>query len=496
MKYWKKLIIPACLLAVLVIGLVLVSTLGKGGTTPTTTRTASSVEFLYYAEETDVKSIELENEAGSMILDRTEATATDGTVSQVWTMRTPVNPAYSAESLTNLATTMRTISSVRLIAENVTDFGLYGLDKPAATMTATGTDGGTAVVYLGNSAGSGSNYYAMAKGSGKVFTVSTSVGDLMLSAAKDMLDTKLCSVEYNNVKSFRIRRAADDANIVAVSSPFYDDDGKLAELQWRFTDPIRWMGDTMSVEPVVDEIITATAEEFLTMDVKPSDLAQYGLDNPSYVFEITDENQTYTITLGKSAGSGLFYGMSSRIPNAVFTTTTANFTLVDGSFTEWLNGFVYLADITKVTHVDLAFDDVKLDIEIDGKSEPNVFKINGKDANIVNSSDKSYFKSFYQSIIGGTLAGIDPDANPSLSKAIMTVDYTFREDAPASVAFVPRDPYSLYAFLNGEYTGGYVDIKVLDDKDYGVGNILPTGLRPADAGLVNAMQKAVDGVYN
>ena len=152
--------------------------------------------------------------------------------------------------------------------------------------------------------------------------------------------------------------------------------------------------------------------------------------------------------------------------------------------------------ISKVTRVKLAFDDKKLDIEIDGKSEPNVFKINGKDANISNSSEKNYFKSFYQAIIGTTLIGIDTNAKPDIAKAIVTIEYTFREDPSVKVAYSPRDQYSLYAFVDGEYTGCYVDIDMLEDTDFGVGNILPLGLRPAYAGLVNAMEKAVDGIYN
>ena len=495
MNYWKKLVIPAIILAALAIGLVIAGQLSNGNTSVTTT-SGSGVEFLYYAAENEVDTLTLKNETGTLVLDRSSKKADDGTESIIWVMRTPANPAFVPDALRSLSTGLRTISTVRLIAESVTDLKPYGLDKPLATLTAKESDGDTVEVLLGSLAGSGSNYYAMVSGTGKVYTIPTSFGQSMLSPAMSYLDKVLCSVPYMDIKSFDMNRSTDNASVKMTSSVFYDKDKNPVELQWMFTEPVNRPAVTMGVQPVIEQVLAARATAFITMEAKAADLATYGLDKPSYVFEISDANQAYTITLGKSAGSGLVYGMSSRIPNAVYTVATSAFNLVDAPITQWVDPFIFLGDITQVTRVKLAFDDKMLDIEIDGKTEPNVFKINGKDANIVNSSDKNYFKSFYQAIIGTTLAGIDPGADPDLSKASVTIEYAFREGPPKKVAYSPRDQYTLYAYVDGVYTGCYVDIKMLDNTDFGVGNILPLGLRTAYAGMVNAMDKAVDGVYN
>ena len=492
MKYWKKIILPAGILVVMVIALALSGKLGIGTAAPTTT--ANPVEFLFYADENAVDTITVKNDSATMVLDRTEKTAADGMKSTVWEMRSPANPAYSADMLSTFTTTLRSVSTVRLITESATNLETYGLAKPTATLTIKQADGSIVEIYLGNKAGSGNNYYAMLKGASKVYTITTSIGEAMLSSPMALLDPTLCSVAYNDIKTFSLSRTSDGLSVTMVSSPFYDDTGKMVELQWRFSLPVIWKADTLSVSPVVDEVLAAKADTFVAMDV--TDYSKYGLDRPVYEFKITDANQTYTIKIGKSAGTGLVYGMSSRIPGAVFTTLSSGFTKTDAPIIQWLDRFVYLGGIDKVVHLDLAFDDKKLAIEIDGVTEPNVFKINGKDANIVDSSEKNYFKSFYQSIIGTTISGLDATAKPALTNPVVTIKYTLREGDPVSVAFVKRDAYTLYAFLDGVYTGGYVDINILDSMDYGVGNILPTGLRPSYAGLVNAMEKAVDGVYN
>ncbi len=495
MNHWKKLILPGVLLVALIIGLVLVGVLGKDNNgTPTTTK--SPLTYVYYAPESEVSLLTIENESGEIVLERKETKDATGAVVLQWSVKSPANPAYAQTSVADLASTVRAMASVRLITEGEADLSLYGLDKPAGRATIKKTDGSVSTILLGNRAGSGSNYYAMVEGSSQVHLIGTGVGETMLRPAMSMLDTTLCSAQYLDLLHFSIERKADQTTITANSTPFRDDAGELVELQWKFDEPLHWMANTMSIEPVINEIIAAKAKEFVAMDVSEADLAQYGLDDPSYRFEVSDANQTYAITLGAKAGTTLYYGMSSRIPGAVFVTETKNFTLVEAPVMEWMNKFVYLANITDVTKIDLTFDNTKLNIEIDGKSEPNVFKINGKDADIKDSSGKSYFKSFYQTIIGATLEGIDREADPDLSKAIVKIEYSFREGNPVRVAFVPRDAYSLYAFLDGEYTGGYVDIEMLDDTDFDVGNVLPSGLRTAYQGMVNAMNKAVDGVFN
>ncbi len=336
----------------------------------------------------------------------------------------------------------------------------------------------------------------MVEGSGVVHLIGTGSGDAILKPAMRYLDPQLCSAEYSDIKSVTIRRKSDQTQVVFNSHPFYNDAGELIELQWKFEEPLHWMGETLKVEPLVTEIIAATASEFIATDVPEAELAQYGLDAPAYEFEISDANQTYTISLGKAAGSGLYYGMASRIPGAVFTTSSSQFTLVDAPVMQWLNRFIYLANIADTVGVDVQLDGARIAIEIDGKSDPNIFKIDGKNANITDSAGKSYFKSFYQSVIGATLVGIDREAEPDLALANVVIRYKFRDGTRVQVAYVPRDAYTLYAFLDGEYTGGYVDINVLDNEDFDVGNVLPAGLRPAYRGMVNAMNKAVDGVYN
>ncbi|NLN45053.1 MAG: DUF4340 domain-containing protein [Clostridiaceae bacterium] len=495
MNHWKKLILPGILLAALVVGLVLVSVLGKdNGGTPTTT--ANPLTYVYYSPEAEVSTLTIENEHGEIVLERKETKDETGAVVQQWNVNSPANPAYAQANVSNLVSTVRAMASVRLIKDGDSDLALYGLDKPAGRATIRKTDGSEGTVLVGNRAGSGSNYYAMVEGTNQVHLIGTGVGESVLKPAMSMLDTTLCSAQYMDLLRVSIQRKTDQATIIANSKPFRDDAVQLVELQWKFDEPLHWMANTMPIEPVITEIIAVKAKQFVAMDVSDADLAEYGLDDPSYRFEVSDANQTYTITLGAKAGTTLYYGMSSRIPDAVFLTETKNFTLVEAPVMEWMNKFVYLANITEVAKVDLTFDNTKLNIEIDGKSEPNVFKINGKDADIKDSSGRSYFKSFYQTIIGATLEGVDREANPDLSKAIVKIEYTFRDGDPVKVAFVPRDAYSLYAFLDGEYTGGYVDIDLLDDTDFDVGNVLPSGLRTAYSGMVNAMDKAVDGVFN
>ncbi len=495
MNHWKKLLIPGLLLLILAVVLVLTSVLGDRGSSPTTA-TTEPIQYLFYSAEADLATITLENESGKMVVVREESQDAAGNTTATWQVRTPANPAYADASVKNMVSSLRALASMRLIRDDATDLSLYGLDQPAGRAILEDNDGNKTTILIGDMAGSGANYYATVAGSGVVHLIGTGTGDAVLRPAMSYLDSQLCSAAYEDIKTVAIRRRTDQLHAIFHSQPFYNEMGELVELQWKFETPLHWMGETLKVEPLVNEIIAATATEFVAAEVAATDLAQFGLDVPLYEFEISDANQTYTITLGKAAGSGMYYGSASRIPGAVFVVAASKFTLVDAPVMQWLNRFVFLANIADTVGVDLLLDGTRVAMEIDGKAEPNVFKIDGKDANIVDSSGKSYFKSFYQSIIGATLVGIDREAQPDLTQAIVEIRYTFRDGGSVQIAYVPRDAYTLYAFLDGEYTGGYVDIDTLDKQDFDVGNALPAGLRPAYQGMVDAMRKAEGGIFN
>ena len=125
------------------------------------------------------------------------------------------------------------------------------------------------------------------------------IDDLSL-ACKTLLED---SAQYIDLLRFSITRTADQTTIIANSTPFRDDAGELVELQWKFDEPLHWAANTMSSETVIQEIIAAKAKELVAMDVSDADLADYGLDDPAYRFEVSDANQTYTITLQVSNGA-------------------------------------------------------------------------------------------------------------------------------------------------------------------------------------------------
>jgi hypothetical protein len=320
MNHWKKLILPGVLLVALIIGLVLVGVLGKdnNGTPPTT---KSPLPYVYYAPESEVSLLTIENESGEIVLERKETKDATGAVVLQWSVKSPANPAYAQTSVADLASTVRAMASVRLITEGEADLSLYGLDKPAGRATIKKTDGSVSTILLGNRAGSGSNYYAMVEGSSQVHLIGTGVGETMLRPAMSMLDTTLCSAQYLDLLHFSIERKADQTTITANSTPFRDDAEELVELQWKFDEPLHWMANTMSIEPVINEIIAAKAKEFVAMDVSEADLAQYGWTS---LYRSRCPTQTNYAQPWGQGSTTLYYGCH-RFPRG-FVTETKNFT--------------------------------------------------------------------------------------------------------------------------------------------------------------------------
>jgi hypothetical protein len=77
-------------------------------------------------------------------------------------------------SLTGIASALRSLAAVRTI-DAPQALPVYGLDKPAFTLTAADAKGSGMTLLIG--AQNGGNYYAMAQGGGKVWTIGSTLPD-------------------------------------------------------------------------------------------------------------------------------------------------------------------------------------------------------------------------------------------------------------------------------------------------------------------------------
>lgn len=494
MKQWKSLVIMGAALAVLVLAVVLASVLGKpddgNGDTPTPVPTLAPVLSL---AEADVTAIRLANENAVIDLQPTIIPGQDGAADTTeWKILTDRDLPWDSSSIKTAVSLAINIRCTKEIGTDVAqaDLAQYGLDAPKSKVQVTDKTGKTYTVLFGDNPPADTDWYCMLEGTSRVCITNPGNG---LNANKTylaFLQKTVFDMTMEEIVGFDLLRARDNLEYRSVLE-FDDEEDQYGT--WMVLSPVQVEANTEGVPTLVSQLAELGATEYVELD--PDDLAEYGLDAPAYTFRLKDkEGAEVTLQLGKGAGSGTVYALSSRIP-AVFKMGTAALTAIDKPLVELVNRFVYLASIWEVAKIDFQAGDFSFQCEIDdaqgGDDENAVFKVDGKDAKVRNSSDDLLFRRFYQSIISVMVSDIEADATPE-DRGDIRMEYTMKSGDKDVLTFSEKDEYNYYVFRNGTYTG----LVATADDFYSSARADDLGILPAHDAMMTAIENAVDGVYD
>lgn len=173
---------------------------------------------------------------------------------------------------------------------------------------------------------------------------------------------------------------------------------------------------------------------------------------------------------------------------------------------DFYDGFVALESIWTVGGIEADLDGKAFDIEVfspsteeknaakeAGEEEPQtIYIVNGRNANIQDQNDRSYFSAFYQRLIGVMARGLDLEADPALEDPQFSFTFIKRDDSEdVLIELEPRTERTWYIFRNGEYTGFYTNY----DDLYGYTTRDRMGLMAAVYRLENAIEGQQSGYY-
>lgn len=469
----------------------------------TTTTTRPPVDPVFEADMESIARIEIRNESDEYAL-LPEHVASDGETSIVWSIEGMAEYPFSSRSLEDLAKAAAEVTANEEIAIDETNLAQFGLDDPSATITVVLESGDTHVVKFGSSLPSGSFDYAMLDDTGRVCSVAGRTTEKVKQAKLDLLDGDIVvDLKIADLTGFAFTRARDDLRIAADCELMGEEGSGNEFLNFSITEPITRDGSPENLNKLVQETLAIKVDKFVEID--PADLSKYGLDKPQYVFELQAGSETLQLSIGSDADSSSLYMISDNMP-AVFTVKKSSFTTIDMRPIDMLDRFVSLIAIWDVSKIegDIFGEQFVAEIEMakdqNATDEEVVFKLDGRDAKVFSEKKRSLFSTFYQRIIGILIAGLDTEADPVNTKDASLVFHlkanseTGQAARKQVVEFAKRDTddYTYYVFIDGEYTGFYVD-----------GYASFTSTRTDSEGLVVALEmlryaidNAVDGVFD
>ncbi len=377
-------------------------------------------------------------------------------------------------AVNDIALSMETVTTKRLIEKDAKDLSIYGLDG-SRTLTAHTTGGAIATIEIGDMTPTSDGYYVKKGDNNDVYTIYSYTGGTLTKSKFDLMSKSL----YGDLVI-----KDDDMTTLSLTkdgTKVFESKQRAAGGEWQITFPVDRKADYTDLSKHIQWLNTAAIASFV--EESPTDLAQYGLDKPKYVFEYNLRGVNHTLKLGTLKDSA-YYAMFDDM-DVVFTVDSTNLTFVDLAVLDLVDTFIY---------IPMIYDVEKLVINIDGRTDTMVIDVNQDDSTtekyvfngteMATDNQKTMFKRYYQGAIGFMGERLDLNAVPS-GKAFITLTYTLKQAGDdgkvVTVELIPTpDDYGYYMVKNKVYSGMIIGKRQLDKAD--------GGIRTAYQNLVDALK--------
>jgi hypothetical protein len=478
-----------------------------------------AVEFSPDKAPGDIVSLTISRAGEEYVIEQktAEAAATDAggsesaTGATAWRLGNMEDFAASSSKLGGIASGFASLTSTKLVAEDTDDAGQFGFGGDGATMIrASFSDGTSTALEIGSKNPTNDGYYVRRAGESRIYLCSAYSAERFMIDKPAIADLAVLALNAEDIGGISLERGGE--GVFAAR--------KADDYGWEISSPIVAPLSSQVLGMILGGIEQLDATRFDEFGAE--DLGKYGLDAPRYRLSLTlaggggaadefggagsesvgadggagsesgsqagghegygEESGSQAGGAGAGGGTGegaieLLMGNEAARGAAiyamlggtrdVFTLSLEKFGYLDKPLREIVDPFAYIVNISEVTHVVAEFDGRAVNCDIatdpDGDSDSDVFVVDGRDVSqLKNEKGSSYFREFYQAMIGAAVYDLDVGAEPS-GDAEIAFTYALKGEPYAmKVEFVPKDDRLYYVVRNGEYAGVVVEKRKFD----------------------------------
>ena len=252
-------------------------------------------------ESSMIKKIELNNESGKVVLEKT--------ADNFWHITEPLKLRADNSEVNSMLSEfefMNKVGSFKKEGDKPFDLKDYGLDVPKTSITMF-TDipakpdkiqvkgpKDKYTVFVGQKLAAGDNVYIKLDTSDEVIVVP---GSLHNKVSKNILDLRskwVFTFDKESVDSLQVK--TNEFNIVCNKKGSF----------WRLIEPISDLADLEKVKDIIGKLknLQIDSVDFLTEDAK--DLVKYGLDNPRFTVTVNEKGVTQSVIFGNSLDNKVY----------------------------------------------------------------------------------------------------------------------------------------------------------------------------------------------
>lgn len=411
----------------------------------------SNMENEQKAEEERLEQEKILFSLNSNDIDKIEINSEDTTYVAVldesghWTLENEVDFEINTYFLNSLASQLSGLTADEIICPiEGADLSEYGLDDPnSITLYANDT---AHTINIGKLSATKEFYYVTIEGRDKVFAASSDYADF-LNATKSSL------------KSIYILRNSDsvitEIALEAHGETVYE--LKMTEDKlWILNEPIAMTDriDTSGVTTLLTTINQMIVDRFGDEHVTEDQYADYGFDDPAYIFRFQQENgeTTTLLALEYDQSNTNFVTLICKETGQIFQMESTYTDFLQGSADQFIQDIVYSCPVSEIDKVDIEwkeYDDAAISIdEENGKYQLNDLALKETGSEAIVALENFYTK--IQALKYDTLV-IDDPANADTEPEI-TITYTKKDGTVTEVSFRSADEENLAVYVNGEYS--------------------------------------------
>lgn len=479
-KRIRNLIIGGIVLILLVGVLLLLKFLPQNTATEeessTTSYTSTSVE-LFTKEQSELSQIQLENDAGSVVLHQEQQGEDE-------------DPLYTVDGLegidmntqpSSLFDSLDSVFANQMVEENPTDLAKYGLDSPRATITVTYTDGSSNVLHIGDTLPTGTGCYGQLNDSSTVYALSSTIAPFADMVLTDFVDTTVIetweapeATESNpspatepEIRSMSVTGGTLTETLGDIPFTFvmgeYDETLAgygMSGSTWTITSPVHASLHNDNTSAIREGVQGVTAVDVAAIHPDEATLAEYGFDDPYATVDFNRDGEDFHLTVGNSDGNGSRYVMTDG-KDVIFVVTEDDLPWISIDLSKTFSSLIYLPYIDDVSQVDLMLngETYTFEMELSEPEEPEEGEepedptlgrviYNNEELNLDN------YRKMYQFFLSAPAEEIALDQDLEGCEIIASITYHYHDDPSRTdtIDFYQISDRRVALGLNGDIT--------------------------------------------
>jgi hypothetical protein len=299
MMKMRQLLVATVVLAVLGATLYWSNHRKPADTTVSASSSTANAKIISLTQD-DIAKLEVKKKDGDdVVLNRAGASN--------WKITSPKPLVADQDSVSTILYNLSPMDGATLIDDRATDLKQFGLAEPEAQVSATGKDGKTHTILVGDETPTGDAAYVMLSGELKVYSVPKNTKANLDKGLKDLRDKRLMPVDFDKLTSVEINGAK-------LHLTFGSDDG-----QWTVRSPANLRGDTSKMETIIEKLRTATMDPSAPDAELKKSASLFTSGAPIATLRATDASGSQELQIRKAADG--YYAKTSamdgeyKVPN-------------------------------------------------------------------------------------------------------------------------------------------------------------------------------------